>query len=127
MKPHYPPRWHPCALCQEPTQHAVVDNRLLSRWEVQRLPAEAAPPVSWRCHHHRRCMLRPASAIWANAHGDLCFMLECGHQTQWIFRGEWSYTPTMVERGVDSGQINLELRQRCYACVDAERAGEHLP
>ena len=119
--------WHPCAICQTATQHAISGNRVLSHGEVQGLPSEGAPDVSWRCHHHRRCKLRAASVVWANAYGDLCFMLECGRQTQWVFRGEWGYTPTMVERGVDSGQINLDRRQRCYVCGDLESEAKRAP
>lgn len=118
-------RWHPCAICQESTQQALVGNCLLSRWDVQRLPAEAAPPVSWRCHHHRRCKLRPASTMWANEHGDLCCMLTCGHQVQWVFRGEWAYTPEMVQRGLATGELRLDKRRRCFTCGDLERAGQH--
>lgn len=117
-------QWHPCAICQASTQHALVGNRVLSRWEVLRLPSEDAPAVSWRCHHHRRCKLRAASVVWANAQGDLCFVLACGHQAHWICRGERSYTAALVERDVDSGQINLARRQRCYACGDLERESQ---
>lgn len=116
--------WHPCAICRASTQHALVGNRVLSHREVQRLPSEGVPAPSWRCHHHRRCKLRAASVVWANVQGDLCFVLECGHQTHWIFRGEWSYIAAMVERDVDSGQINLARCQRCYACGDVERESE---
>ena len=119
--------WHPCAICQTATQHAISGNRVLSHGEVQGLPSEGVPTVSWRCHHHRRCKLRAATVVWANAQGDLCFVLECGHQTQWIFRGDRSYTAAMVEREVDSGQINLEQHQRCFLCADVVRESERQP
>ena len=41
-------RWYKCALCRASTQHAVVGNRLLSCWDVQRLPTDH-PPEAWRC------------------------------------------------------------------------------
>lgn len=68
-------QWHPCAICQASTQHALVGNRVLSCWEVARLPSEGAPTISWRCHHHRRCKLRATSVVWANVQGDLCCTL----------------------------------------------------
>lgn len=117
-------QWHPCAICQESTQHALAGNRALSHWEVQCLPSEGAPSISWRCHHHRRCKMRAASVVWANEQGDLCFVLECGHQTQWVFGDEGGDTVAMVEHGVNTGQINLDRRQRCYACGDVERESE---
>jgi hypothetical protein len=40
-------RWQPCAICQAPTQHALAGNRMLSRWDVQRLPK--APPPRTLC------------------------------------------------------------------------------
>lgn len=120
-------RWHPCAICQASTQHALVGNRVLSHREVQRLPSEGASAVSWRCHHHRCCKLRAASVVWANAQGDLCFVLACGHQTHWFCRGEGSYTAALVEQEVDSGQINLEQRQRCFLCADVVRESESQP
>lgn len=120
-------RWQPCAICQAPTQHALAGNRILSRWDVQCLPVEDAPSVSWRCHHHRRCKMRAATVVWANTDGDLCFMLACGHQTRWVFRREGRYTPALVERGVESGQINLEQRQRCFLCGDVVSESERQP
>ena len=117
-------RWQLCAICQAATQHALASNRVRSRWEVQRLPAEGAPSLSWHRHHHRRCKLRAATVVWANAYGDRCFLLECGHQTQWVFRGEGRYTPALVEREVESGQINLEQRQRYFLCADVVRESE---
>ncbi len=116
-----PQRWYKCVLFHESTQHALAGNRPLSRWDVARLPSEGAPTVSWRCHHHRRCKLRPASMVWANEYGDLCFTLVCGHQAQLVFRGEWSYTPALVERGLATGALRLERRQRGSACGDLER------
>lgn len=47
-------RWQPCAICRASTQDALVGNRLLSLWNVQRLPAEGAPAISWRCEADRR-------------------------------------------------------------------------
>ena len=67
--------WRPCAICHVPTQHALVGNRVLSRREVQRLPSEGVPALSWRCHHHRRWKLRAANTLWADALGDLCCTL----------------------------------------------------
>lgn len=117
--------WQPCAICQVWTQHALVGNRVLSHWEVQRLPSESLPAISWRCHHHRRCKLRAASAIWANDLGDHCCTLVCGHQVQWIFRDEWGYTPEMVKRGLATGELRLDKRHRCYACGDLESETSH--
>ena len=119
--------WYPCAICQVLTQHALVGNRVLSHGEVQRLPSEGVPAISWRCHHHRRCKLRAASAVWANELGDRCFVLACGHQTHWVFRGEEGYTPALVEHGVQTGQMKLDQRQRCYACGDQESEAKHSP
>lgn len=120
-------RWQPCALCRTPTQYAVAGNRLLSRWDIQHLPAVGIPALSWRCEQHRRYKLRAPSIVWATADGDLCFMLACGHQTHQVCRDRWAYTSALVERGVDTGHINLERRRRCYACADVEREGERQP
>lgn len=119
-----PQCWQHCAICGAPTQDAVVGNRLLSHWTVQHLPAESAPAVSWRCQQHRGYKMRTASAVWANEQGDLCFTLVCGHQAHWVFRGQWGYTPAMVMRGLETGQMRLDQRQRCYQCADLARESE---
>lgn len=120
MSIRYPQRWYQCALCQESTQHAVAGNRLLSRWDVMRLPADHPPAFSWRCAAHRHYKLRAATAIWANEHGDLCFRLTCGHQVQCVFRDEWGYTQAMIERGLKTGELRLDKHRRCFACGDQE-------
>jgi hypothetical protein len=71
MNTPYPQRWHTCALCRESTQHAVCGNRLLSRWDIMRLPDDHPPVHSWRCAAHRRYTMREASAIWGTEEGDL--------------------------------------------------------
>lgn len=120
MSIRYPQRWYPCERCQEVTQHAIVGNRLLSRWDVARLPADGAPAVSWRCAAHRRYKMRSAAAMWANQYGDLCSRLVCGHQTCWIFRDDFAYTQRMIERGLATGELQLAKRQRCFVCADLE-------
>lgn len=61
MSIHYPQRWYTCALCQESTQHAVAGNRLLSRWDMLRLPSIPLPMFSQRnAELARRC---PSSAL----------------------------------------------------------------
>lgn len=61
--------------------------------------------------------------VWANEQGGLCCMLVCGHQTQWVFRGHWGYTPVLDAYSVDSRQINLEQRQCCFvAPIWSEKA-----
>ena len=59
-------RWYRCTICSQSTQHAIVCNRLLSHWDVQRLLNDPPPVHSWRCEAHRRYKMRPASAIWVN-------------------------------------------------------------
>jgi hypothetical protein len=127
MSIRYPQRWYKCAMCQESPQHAVAGNRLLSRWDVMRLPTDHPPVYSWRCTAHRHYKMRPASAIWANDYGDLCFRLVCGHQVQWVFREEWGYTQAMIERGLAARELKLERRQRCYQCGDLEQEREAQP
>jgi hypothetical protein len=124
MNIRYPQRWYTCALCHESTQHAIAGNRLLSRWDVARLPADHPPVFSWRCAAHRRYKMREASAVWATELGDLCFTLVCGHHVQWVFRGVWGYTPAQVEKGLATHQIKLERGQRCYLCGDLESEGQ---
>jgi hypothetical protein len=58
--------------------------------------------------------------MWANEHGDFCFTLVCGRGVQWIFRGEWGYTQVLVERGLATGDLRLDRRQRCSQCGDLE-------
>jgi len=120
-----PQRWYECVLCREPTQHAVCGNRLLSRWEIMRLPAEEPPASSWRCAAHRPYKLRAANAVWASVLGDLCFRLVCGHVVQCVFRGEWGYTQAMIERGLTTGELRLDQRRRCFTCGDLEQEGNH--
>lgn len=124
MKSWYPPRSQPCAICHTATEYAVVGNRLLSRWDVHRLPAAGVPSLSWRCELHRRYKMRPASAVCTNEYGDLCFTLICGHTSQWVFRGQWAYTPALVEQGLATGQIRLDQRHRCFICGDQQGADE---
>src|ERR1051326_5279455 len=124
MSTPYPQRWYQCTLCRESTQHAIVGNRLLSRCDVMRLPNEPPPVFSWRCAAHRRYKMRPASAIWASAQGDLCFTLVCGHPVQWVFRGERGYSSALVEWGLATGELRLDRRQRCYQCGDLESEAE---
>ena len=123
MSIRYPQRWQHCTVCHAPTQFAVVGNRLLSRWDVHRLPDEGVPAISWRCEKHRTYKMRPASAIQANEYGDLCYTLTCGHQSQWVFRHAWKYTQDMIERGLVTGELRLEERHRCFACADLAREG----
>ena len=120
MNTSYSQRWHPCALCRTSTQQAVVGKRLLLRWDVARLSTPLQPAVSWRCASHRLYKLRAATAIWSNEYGDLCFRLTCGHQVHWVFRGEWAYTQTMIERGLATGELRFDNYRRCYACGEKE-------
>jgi len=115
--------WHPCAICGVPTQDAVCGNRLLFHRDVQRLPTEQAPEVSWRCQDHQHYQMHIASAVWASELGDLIYTLACGHDVSWVGRGQWASTPTQVTRGIATRQIRLDQRQRCYVCGDLEQKG----
>src|ERR1051326_3167484 len=120
MKTWYPPSWRDCAICRVPTQDALCGNRLLSRWEVARLPTEQAPTLSWRCEYHQHYTLSPASSVHPNLQGDLLFTLVCGHEVLWVFRGLQVFTPIRVTHGLATGQIRLDQPQRCYLCGDRE-------
>jgi pyruvate/oxaloacetate carboxyltransferase len=65
--------------------------------------------------------MREASAVHANALGDLIYSLACGHEVQYIARGVWGYTPAMIARELATRQVRLDLPQRCYRCADQER------
>lgn len=117
-------RWHDCALCGVFTQYALCGNLLLDHRDVQRLPAECAPVVSWRCQDHQHYTMRAASAVRASELGDLIYTLTCGHEVQWVFRGKEAFTPTMLARGLTTRQIRLDQRQRCYRCSEQEQEQE---
>ena len=117
--------WQPCAICRAPAQEAVCGNRLLSRWDVWQLPRERVPAVSWRCERHRRYKMRATLGVRATEDGDLLFSLVCGHKVCWVFRGQWAYTPAMIERAIATRQIRLNRRQRCYACGGQESEAPH--
>jgi hypothetical protein len=127
MKRWYPPSLQDCAICQAPAQDALCGNRLLSRWEVRQLPADLAEAISWRCEHHQRFKLQPASSVHANGQGDLIFSLVCGHRVHWVFRGRQGFTPALVAQGLASRKIRLEARQRCYLCGDWAEESQAQP
>lgn len=114
-------RWQPCDLCQHLTQQAICGNRLLSHVDVRRLPAQQIPMISWRCERHQSYQMREASAVHANALGDLIYSLACGHEVQSIVRGVWGYTPAVIAHELAMRQIRLDQPQRCYLCADQER------
>jgi hypothetical protein len=120
-------RWYPCAICGEPTRDTLCGNRLLLRSDVSRLPTEHAPVLSWRCQTHQRYQMRRASAVRASDLGDVIYMLTCGHEVYWVFRGRAAYTPAKVKHDLLSRQIRLDQPQRCYLCGDLERRDEHEP
>lgn len=91
-------RGQPCALCQHRTQQAICGNRLLSHVDVRRLSVQQVPMISWRCERHQGYQMREASAVHANALGDLIYSLACGHEVQSIVRGVWGYTPALIAR-----------------------------
>jgi hypothetical protein len=116
--------WQDCAICGTATQYAICGNRLLSRWDVRRLPPEYAPTVTWRCELHWHYRMRAATAVQVNAPGDLIYLLTCLHKVCWVYRGKQSYTPAMIECGIKRRQIRLDQLQRCYWCADLEEESE---
>lgn len=116
--------WHRCALCGAPTRDALCGNRVLLRLDTSRLPREQAPAVSWHCPLHQPYQMRGATAIHTNGLGDLLFSLACGHDVQWLFRGESGYTPAMIAQGLATRRLRLEQPQRCYTCGDLEQKRE---
>ena len=129
MKTWYPPSWHDCSICRTPTQEAICGNRLLSRWEVQRLPTEHVPPIFWRCEHHQLYTLRHVSSVRPTLQGDLMFTLACSHEILWVFRDSQGFTPTRVTQVLATGQIRLDQPLRCYVCgaLERERGREQAP
>ena len=113
---------HPCTICGVPTQDALVGNRLLFRADVQRLPAEDAPTIFWRCRSHQCYEMRQASGVHVSAQGDLIYTLTCGHEVCWLYRGQTrgqrAYTPEGLQQALTTRQIRLDQPQRCYRCGD---------
>jgi hypothetical protein len=118
---------HPCTICGVLTQDALAGNRLLFRTEVQRLPAEEAPTVIWRCRSHQRYEMRQATEAQVSAHGDVLLTLTCGHQVCWVFRGRSAYPPLKLQQALTTRQIRLDQPQRCSRCGDLERERKDNP
>ena len=92
---------HTCSVCSASTGYAIVGNQILSQWDVDSLPTEEVPEVIWRCDAHLRYKQCAATAVKANAQGDLIFALVCGHAVQMMFRHVGGYTPEMVTRALE--------------------------
>jgi hypothetical protein len=127
MRPVYLRRWHDCILCGARTQSAIYGNRLLSWRDMERLPTDQAPTISWRCERHQPSQVREVSAVHASELGDVLYVLACGHEIQWIVRGIWGYTPAMIAHELATRQIRLDQPQRCYLCGDLESEKQHEP
>lgn len=89
-------------------------------------PCRAPAPAvySWRCEPHRRSTMQNV-AVWAKEQGDLCFTLVCGHQVQWVCRGQWGSTQALVEQGQATGQVQLKRCQRCF-CAAIRKARQSM-